>query len=118
VLDEVVNTYDYPKEIETPVPELIGLSDQQPTKGILTIEQMAKFVKAHQADPLFRLHGKHRTHLAIKDLELQIIDSLIDDRIINKLLAPEGYTPASRDFFPHNMLRTELLKAIKYPEIS
>lgn len=118
VLDEVVNTYDYPRQIETPVPELIGLSDQQPTKGILTIEQMAEFVEAHQADPLFRLYGKHRTHPAIKDLELQIIDSLIDDRIINKLLAPEGYTPASRDFFPHNLFRAELLKVIKYPEIS
>ena len=32
VLEEAVNTYDYPKEVETPVPELIGLSDQQPTK--------------------------------------------------------------------------------------
>jgi len=118
VLDEVVSTYDYPKQIETPVPELIGLSDQQPTKGILTIEQMAEFVEAHQGGSLFRLYGKHRTHPAIQDLELQIIDSLIDDRIINKLLAPEGYTPASRDFFPHNMFRAELLKAIKYPEIS
>ena len=28
VLNEVVDSYDYPKEIETPVPELIGLSDQ------------------------------------------------------------------------------------------
>jgi hypothetical protein len=118
VLDEVVDSYDYPKEIETPVPELIGLSDQQPTKGILTIEQMAEFVEAHQAGPLFKLHGKHRTHPAIKDLELQIIDSLIDDRIINKLLAPEGYTPASRYLFPCNLLRAEILKATKYPEIS
>ena len=118
VLNAVAESYDYPKEIETPVPELIGLSDQQLTKGIFTIEQMAEFVEAHQADPLFKLHGKHRTHPAIKDLELQIIDSLIDDRIINKLLAPEGYTPASRDLFPCNMLRAELLKIVKYPEIS
>ena len=118
VLEEFVNTYDYPKEIETPVPELIGLSNQQLTKGILTIEQMAEFVAVNQADPLFKLHGKHRTHPAIKDLELQIIDSLIDDRIINKLLAPEGYTPASRDLFPCHMLRAEILKVTKYPEIS
>jgi hypothetical protein len=118
VLDEVVNTYDYPEEIETPMPELIGLSDQQQTKGIMTIEQMAEFVEAHQTDLLFRLYGKHKAHPAIKDIELQIIDSLIDDRIINKLLAPEGYTPASRFLFPSQMLRTEILKAIKYPEIS
>lgn len=118
VLNEVVCSYDYPKEIETPVPELIGLSDQQPTKGILTIEQMAEFVEAHQSDPLFKLYRRNRTHPAIKDVELQIIDSLIDDRIINKLLAPEGYTPASRDLFPCHMLRAEILKATKYPEIS
>jgi hypothetical protein len=118
VLAEVVDNYDYPKEIVTPVPELIGLSDQQPTKGIMTIEQMAGFVEARQGDPLFRLYGKRSTHPAIKDNELQIIDSLIDDRIINKLLAPEGYTPASRFLFPCNMLRAEMLKAIKYPEIS
>jgi hypothetical protein len=118
VLNEVVDSYDYPKAIETPVSELIGLSGQQPTKGILTIEQMAEYVEAQQTDPLFKLHEKHSTHPAIKDLELQIIDSLIDDRIINQLLAPEGYTPASRCLLPCHMLRAEILKAVKYPEIS
>jgi hypothetical protein len=118
VLNEVVANYEYPKDIETPVPELIGISGQQPTKGILTIKQMAEFVEAHQAPHLIRLYGKHKTHPAIKDLELQKIDSLIDDRIINKLLAPEGYTPASRSLFPCQLLRAEILKAIKYPEIS
>jgi hypothetical protein len=118
VLDEVVKTYDFSKEIETPTLELIGLSDQQLAKGIMTIEQMAEFVEAHQTDLLLRLYGKQKVHPAIKDLELQTIDSLIDDRIINKLLAPEGYTPAGRNLFPSQMLRAEILKAIKYPEIS
>ena len=45
VLAEVSDSYDFSKEIETPVPELIGLSNQQPTNGILTIEQMAEFVQ-------------------------------------------------------------------------
>lgn len=57
VLNEVVDSYDYPKEIETPVPELLGLSGQQPTKGILTIEQMANFVEAHQEESLFKVNG-------------------------------------------------------------
>ena len=62
VLSAVVESYYYPKENETPVPELIGLSDQQLTKGIFTIEQMAEFVEAHQADPLFTpmLHKQYR----------------------------------------------------------
>lgn len=118
VLEQVIDNYDYPKDIATPIPELIGLSDQKPTKGIMTIEQMAAFVDVHQTGPLFRLYGKHSTHPAIKDIELQRIDSLIDDRIVNKILAPDGYTPASRYLFPYHMLRAEILKAVKYPEIS
>lgn len=118
VLAEVVNDHDFSKEITTPVTELIGLSGQQPTKGIMTIEQMAEFVRMHQSEILFKLYGKHSNHPAIKDIELQIIDSMLDDRILNKLLSPTGYTPASRDLFPCNLLRAEMLMAIKYPEIS
>ena len=118
VLEQVIENYDYPREIVTPMPELMGLSDQQLTKGIMTIDQMAEFVDAHQTGPLFRLYGKRSTHPAIKDIELQRIDSLIDDRIVNKILAPDGYTPAIRYLFPCNMLRAEILKAVKYPEIS
>jgi len=77
VLAEIFDSYDFSKEIETPVPELIGLSNQQPTKGILTIEQMTEFVQSHQSAPLIKLYGKHRPHPAIKDFELQTIDSLI-----------------------------------------
>ena len=118
VMAEVVAGYDFPKEIKTPLAELVGLSGQQLTKGIMTIDQMTEFVETHQSGVLLKLYGKDRLHPAIKDAELQIIDGILDDRIINKLLAPEGYTPASRDLFPCNMLRAEILKAIKYPEIS
>ncbi|MDX2453816.1 hypothetical protein, partial [Desulfosarcina sp.] len=45
-------SYAFPKQIATPVTELIGLSDQQPTKGIMTIEQMAGFVETHESDRL------------------------------------------------------------------
>ncbi len=68
VLNEVVDSYDYPKEIETPIPELLGLSGQQPTKGILTIEQMAKIVEAHQEEALFKPYEKPSTHPAIRDV--------------------------------------------------
>lgn len=118
VYDEVSAGYNYSEEIKTPMPELLGLSDQELTEGIMTIEQMAEFVESCQIGGLFKLHGKQHTHPSIKDIELQLIDSLIDDRVINRLLAPEGYTPASRERFPCNMLRAEILKAVKYPEIS
>lgn len=118
VLNEVVSDYDFAKEVKTPISELIGLSGQQLTKGIMTIEQMGKFVEAHQSGVLLKLYGKQYPHPAIKDVELRLIDEMIEDRIINKILAPKGYSPASRDVFPCNFLRAEILKAIKYPEIS
>lgn len=118
VLAEVVAGYDFPEQVPTPVSELVGLSGQQPTKGIMTIAQMAEFVKARQSGVLFKLSGKHRTHPAIRDEELRVIDRMLDDRILDKLLAPAGYTPASRTLFPCNLLRAEVLKALKYPEVS
>ena len=42
----------------------------------------------------------------------------MDDAIINRLLSYDGFTPSMRDIFPSNFLRAELLKSIKYPEIS
>lgn len=118
VLEEVVASFDFSKKVQTPVSELVGLSDQLPTKGIMTIDQMAEFVEYHLSSDLIKLHGNNRAHPAIKDEELRIIDQMINDRIVNKLLAPEGYTPACRDLFPASLLRAEILKAIKYPEVS
>ena len=33
VLDEVVKDYDFSREVKTPVPELLGIEKQLPTKG-------------------------------------------------------------------------------------
>lgn len=77
VMDEVVASYDFPKKVTTPVSELVGLSGQQPTRGIMTIEQMAGFVEACQFGVLFKLYGKQSPHPAIKDAELRIIDAII-----------------------------------------
>jgi len=118
VMDEVVANYDFSKTVTTPILELIGLSAQKLAKGIMTIKQMSEYVENYQSSVLFKLHGQQGSHPAIKDSELRIIDQLIDDSIINLLLAPKGYTPASRNLFPCNLLRAEILKAVKYPEIS
>jgi hypothetical protein len=49
---------------------------------------------------------------------LQFIDQLLDDQIINSFIAPDGYSPAHREIQPYQLFRMELLKIIKYPEIS
>lgn len=118
VMEEVVSSYDFSQDVRTPVSELIGISEQQPTKGIMSIEQMAKFVENQRTGGLFRMVEKPRHCPAIKDEELRIIHQLIDDRIVNKLLSYDGYNPAARDLLPSHFLRAEILKTLKYPEIS
>jgi len=67
---------------------------------------------------MIKLSNYKRSPIYIKDKELQFVDELIDNGIINRLLSYEGYSPAMRGIFPSNLFRAELLKAIKYPEIS
>jgi hypothetical protein len=118
VLDEVVNGYNFSQEIKTPMAELLGLEEQSSFSGIMDLEAMARFIDSHNNSFLFKLHRKKKPSLHIKDEELRFIDDLLDDQIINKLLSYKGYSPAMRDLLPSHMLRAELLKALKYPEIS
>jgi hypothetical protein len=67
---------------------------------------------------IIKFNSYKRSPIYIKDEELAFVDGLIDDVIINRILSYDGYRPAMRDLFPANLFRAELLKAIKYPEIS
>jgi len=118
VLDEVVNNYDLNQEVTTPLEVLLGIESQLPTASIMNLDEMERFIEGCKDSILFKLNRKKRHPLHIKDKELRFIDELLDDKIINKLLSYDGYSPAMRDFFPSIFLRAELLKAIKYPEIS
>lgn len=118
VLDEVVKDYNFNKEVKTPKHELLGIGNQMLTPSIMTLDEMDKFLDSHNNDVLFKLNRKERHPLYIKDKELKFIDDLLDDRVINKLLSYDGYSPGMRDFFPSNFLRAELLKAVMYPEVS
>jgi hypothetical protein len=118
VLDEVIKDYDFSQQVNTPLAQLLGIEEQLPTAGIMDLAEMERFIEAHENSVLFKLNRKRRHPLPIKDKELRIIDDILDDQIINKLLSYDGYSPSMRDLFPSNFLRAELLKAIKYPEIS
>lgn len=118
VLNEVVTNYDFKQEVTTPVEMLLGIETQMPTAAIMNLDEMGRFIDSHKNSVLFKLNSKKRSPLHIKDEELRFIDDLLDDQIINKLLSYEGYAPAMRDLFPSNFLRAELLKVVKYPEIS
>ena len=118
VLNEVVSNYDFSKEIETAEAELLGIAQQELTSGVMDLDEMARFIDSHETDVLFRLNKKRRHPLYLKDSELRFVDDLLDDTIINRLLSYDGFTPSMREFFPSHFLRAELLKSIKYPEIS
>jgi hypothetical protein len=118
VLDEVVKDYDFGHEIKASGPELLGIENQLPTPGIMNLEEMEWFINSHKHDVLFKLNRHKKQALYLKDKELGFIDDILDDQIINKLLSYDGYSPSMRGLFPSNYLRAELLKTIKYPEIS
>jgi len=118
VLAEVTAAYDFKSDITASPSELLGIEQQVTTTGIIPLDKMAQFIEMMNKNNIIRYCGYKRSPLYIKDEELRYIDELIDDRIINRLLAYDGYSPAMRDLFPGNLFRAELLKAIKYPEIS
>lgn len=118
VLTELVADYDFNQEVPAPREDLLGIEQQMPTKGIMKLDDMAHLIDTVDKSRIQKLSNYKRSPIYIKDQELQFVDALIDDRIINRLLACEGYSPAMRSIFPNNLFRAELLKAIRYPEIS
>lgn len=118
VLAHVVAEYDFSQEITKPPEELLGIEQQMSTKGIISLDNMAEYINSVKNSRIVRFCNYERSPIYIKDEELQFVDQLIDDSIINRLLSYDGYSPVMRDLFPSNLFRAELLKAIKYPEIS
>lgn len=118
VLSELVAEYDFKQTVTTPKEDLLGIEQQMPSKGIINLDSMAQLVDTVNKSRVIKLSNCKRSAIYIKDKELQFVDELLDDRILNRLLANESYSPAKRDLFPNNFFRAELLKAIKYPEIS
>jgi len=79
---------------------------------------MAQFIDMVNSSRVIKFNSYNRSPIYITDEELRFVDELLDDGIINRLLAYDGYSPVMREIFPSNLFRAELLKAIKYPEIS
>lgn len=118
VLSELAAEYDFKQTVTARKEDLLGIEQQMPTKGIINLDDMAHLIDTVDKNRIIKLSNCKRSSIYIKDDELQFVDKLLDDRILNRLLANEGYSPAKRDLFPNNFFRAELLKAIKYPEIS
>jgi len=118
IMNEVVMDYDFSQILEIPIERLISIEDQKPSKGIFNLPEMAEYIDKFYSDSLFDLDRKRKIYPEIVDAELKFIDKIFDDPIINSLLAPEGYSAPHRITKPYQLFRMEILKVIKYPEIS
>jgi len=118
IMDEVLLDYDYSQSLNIPIEELTGIQDQVPTKGIKNLAEMSNYIGHFYSDNLFDLDKRRRVYPEITDTELKFIDDLFDNSIINSLLVPKGYSAPHRKIKPYQLFRMEILKIIKYPEIS
>ncbi len=89
-----------------------------PSGGIRSLPEMADYINNFYNDNLFDFDKRGKPYIEIVDQELQFIDQLLDDQIINSFIAPESYSAPHREIQPYQLFRMELLKVIKYPEIS
>ena len=111
---QIYTEYDFSKEPEAPLPELLNITPLP--DDIITIEQMRRLMRGKQMNILHL--SPCQTKQAIKDEELQKIYELVNWGLLNRLLANDNYTPGKRDILPSQYFRAELLKHLKYPEIS
>ena len=118
VLNEVKDNYDFNQEVNDSIFDLLGIENQVISNKIISIQEMRNIVLKNKSNTLLDLIDHHGYNPYLSDKELAFIDDLLDNQVIDCLLAYEGYTPCMRDILPHHLLRAELLKSIKYPEIS
>lgn len=118
VLAEVTAEYNFNQDIQASPEKLLGIEQQIPAEGIIKLDEMAQCIDMVNSSRVIKFNSYNRSPIYITDEELRFVDELLDDSIINRLLAYDGYSPVMREIFPSNLFRAELLKAIKYPEIS
>ncbi len=88
--------------IGVPLNELTGTPSIKDAR-IMTLAEMERFIDNHNRRIVSFPSPSRKRYL--KDRELRAIDKLLDNCIIDWLLAPVGFTPARRILFPFHMLR-------------
>jgi len=111
---EVMADYDPQQTKQVPLHELTNLPELPP--GIIPLPDMAEYIANLKAN-LLPFTNKTR-YRYLSDPELRFIDTLLDDRVLNSLIAPPGYNPAMRQTSPAQLFRAELLKALHYGDMS
>ena len=113
-LNDVMASYQPSQAKHMPLHELTNTPT--PPADIIPLSEMGKFIEDRTRG--FLPFTKHCYQRYLDDQELHLIDSLLDDRVLNDLLACPGYTPAMRQVSPAHLFRAELLKALRYADLS
>ncbi|MBM4300312.1 MAG: hypothetical protein FJ121_02100 [Deltaproteobacteria bacterium] len=91
-LAEVMADYEEEQWKHVPLHELTNTPDVPP--GIIALHEMKKFIDSYNYNLLPFTKQSHQLYLS--DHELRFIYSLLDDRVLNSLIAPPSYTPTMR----------------------
>ena len=90
--------------------ELLGLEPLP--ANVMTVSQISRFIEEHHRTVL-RLESPTRRR-AIEDPLLKKLDRLLEDPVLDRLLATPGMTPGKRTWMPSRLLRMELLRTFRF----
>jgi len=111
---EVMADYKEEQWKHVPLHELNNMPDVP--SGIISLHEMAKYIDNLNCNLLPFTKQYHHRYLS--DHELRFIDALLDDRVLDSILATPSYHPAERKIMLAQLFRAELLKALRYGEMS
>ena len=114
IWEQVSNNYDVNSEPELSKQELLNIEPLP--QDIITIAQMKQLMAQKQTTIIPLLPNASIKY--IHDPELKAIDDIVNWNLINRLLADNNYTPGKRDILPVQFFKAELLKNLKYAELS
>jgi len=111
---QVYNNYDFSTEPELSKQQLLNIEPLP--QDIITIEQMKKLMAQKQTKIIPLMPNASIKY--IQDPELKDIYDIVNWNLINRLLADQHYTAGKRELQPVHFFRAELLKNLKYAELS
>jgi len=114
IWQQVYNNYDFSTEPELSKQELLNIEPLP--QDIINMEQMKKLMTQKQTKIIPLLPNASIKY--IQDPELKDIYDIVNWNLINRLLADKNYTPGKRELQPVHFFRAELLKNLKYAELS
>jgi len=111
---QIYNNYDVSAEPELSKQELLNIEPLP--QDIINIEQMKKLMAQKQTNIIPLMPNASIKY--IQDPELKDIYDIVNWNLINRLLADQHYTPGKRELQPVQFFKAELLKNLKYAELS